>query len=288
MKGRDAVHGVAEVDVDVGHVDVVPFVHDLYEGLVIGRAHALVELSHDRHELRGNVLDISRRPGLEGLCEDGVVGIAAYPLDDVEGLVELDAMFAEQTHELENDHRGMGVVDLDGRIVGKVVEVAATLHAFVEDELGGVARHEVLLIDAKNAPLLVGVVGIEEEREVLGNLLLVELDAVMNHALVDGVHIKEAEAAALAAIARDVDLVEGGRHVKTAEVHGVVVAGVLHPVFPTPREPVVRRLVLLAVTETLTKEAAVLGESDAIGRKTERGARVDEACGEPAQATVAE
>ena len=58
VQGRDAVHGVAEVDVDVCHVDIVPLVDDLDERLVVGRAHALVELADDGHELGYRTLEI--------------------------------------------------------------------------------------------------------------------------------------------------------------------------------------------------------------------------------------
>ena len=58
MQGGDAVHGVAEVDVDVGHVHVAPLVDDLDERLFVGRAHALVELADDGHELGYRTLEI--------------------------------------------------------------------------------------------------------------------------------------------------------------------------------------------------------------------------------------
>ena len=55
----------------------------------------------------------------------------------------------EQANELGNDHGGVRVVDLDNGVIGQIVQVAAALDGLVDQELGGVAHHEVLLIDTK-------------------------------------------------------------------------------------------------------------------------------------------
>ena len=217
-----------------------------------------------------------------------MVGVAAHLSDDGDRLVEADAALPEQAHELGNHHRGVGVVNLDGGVVRKVVEVAAAVHTLIEHELRGVAHHEVLLIDAEDATTLVGVVGIEEEREVLGDLTLVKLNAVADDALVDRVDVEETQAPALAPVARDIDVIEGGRDVEAAERDRVVALRATHPALLTPLEPVVGGLVLLPLVEALAEESAVVGEADAVRGETERGAGVDEAGGEPAEATVAE
>ena len=55
----------------------------------------------------------------------------------------------EQANELGDDHGGVRVVDLDNGVIGQIMQVAAALDGLVDQELGGVAHHEVLLIDAK-------------------------------------------------------------------------------------------------------------------------------------------
>ena len=55
----------------------------------------------------------------------------------------------EQANELGNDHGGVRVVDLDNGVIGQIVQVAAALDGLVDQELGGVAYHEVFLVDAK-------------------------------------------------------------------------------------------------------------------------------------------
>ena len=106
-----------------------------------------------------------------------MVGVGDHVAHDVDGLVEADAVLGgEQTDELGRDHRGVRVVDLDDGVVGEVVQVASALERLVDDQLRGVAHHEVLLVDAQQAAVGVGVVGVEEQREVLCERGLVEVD----------------------------------------------------------------------------------------------------------------
>ena len=113
----------------------------------------------------------------------------------------------------------MRVVDLHDGIVRQIVQVAAPLDGLSQDELGGVAHHEVLLIDAQQAPVLVRVVGIEEQREVAPHLPLVELDGVVGHKrIVHADQVKEAQAVlGLSPIAQDIDGVELGRDGEVSE-----------------------------------------------------------------------
>ena len=92
----------------------------------------------------------AHRPLLERLGKNRVVSVGDHGAYDGHGLVKLDAMLGgEQANELGDDHGGVRVVNLDHGVVGQIVQVAAALDGLVDQELGGVAHHEVLLIDAK-------------------------------------------------------------------------------------------------------------------------------------------
>ncbi len=47
---------------------------------------------------------------------------------------------------------GMGVVDLDGGVIGQIMVVAAPGGALGQNELGTGADHQVLLVDAQRRP----------------------------------------------------------------------------------------------------------------------------------------
>ena len=103
------------------------------------------------------------------------------------------------------------------------MQVGAALDSLVEDKLGRIGDHEVLLVHAEQAAGVIGVVRVEEEREVLGELALVEVDGVDRHQrVVDALEVKEAQAVlGGAAIAQDVNVVQARLHRKTAELDGV-------------------------------------------------------------------
>ena len=77
MQRGDAVGGVAEVDVDIGHVHAVAAVDDLDEGIVVDLADAGVKLFYDGNELGHRLEQIALRPLLKRLGKDRVVGVAA-------------------------------------------------------------------------------------------------------------------------------------------------------------------------------------------------------------------
>ena len=277
------------MDVDVGHVHVAAVVQDADRGVVAGRcAHAIIQVADDGHELGRHALDVVGGPGLERLGQDGVVGVSAHVAHDTDRLVLPDAALDEQADQLGNDHRWVRVVDLHLRVVRQVVQVAPPRDRLVQQQLGSVGNHEVLLVDAQQATCVVGVVGVEEEREVLCDRVLVEADAAVQHALVHAVHVEETQAAAARTVSRDVEIVHGRGQVEAAEMHGVVAAGRLEEALAAPGEPEVGHLCLLTPLEDLTEEAAVVRKAHAVRRQAQRREAVEEAGGQTAETAVAE
>ena len=150
VEGGYAVDGEAKVDVHVGHVDGVVFVDDGDARVIVLGLRDLIELDDNVGDGRGDLLQAGERPLLERLGKNRVVSVGDHGAYDGHGLVKLDAMLGgEQANELGDDHGGVRVVNLDHGIVGQIVQVAAALDGLVDQELGGVAYHEVFLVDAK-------------------------------------------------------------------------------------------------------------------------------------------
>ena len=150
VEGGYAVDGEAKVDVHVGHVDGIVFVDDGDARVIVLGLRDLIELDDNVGDGRGDLLQADERPLLERLGKNRVVSVGDHGAYDGHGLVKLDAMLGgEQANELGDDHGGVRVVDLDNDVIGQIVQVAAALDGLVDQELGGVAHHEVLLIDAK-------------------------------------------------------------------------------------------------------------------------------------------
>ena len=224
VEGGYTVDGEAKVDVHVGHVDGVVLVNDGDARVIVLGFRDLIELDDNVGDGRGDLLQANERPLLERLGKNRVVSVGDHGAYDGHGLVKLDAMLGgEQANELGDDHGGVRVVNLDHGVVGQIVQVAAALDGLVDQELGGVAHHEVFLVDAKQAALLVGIVGVEEQGEVLGDLCLVEVDgAAGDQAVVDARQVEQAQTVLGGlAVTGHVDVDELGGNGKIAELDGV-------------------------------------------------------------------
>ena len=224
VEGGYAVDGEAKVDVHVGHVDGVVLVDDGDARVIVLGLRDLIELDDNVGDGRGDLLQAGERPLLERLGKNRVVSVSDHGAYDGHGLVKLDAMLSgEQANELGDDHGGVRVVDLDNGVIGQIVQVAAALDGLVDQELGGVAHHEVFLVDAKQAALLVGIVGVEEQGEVLGDLGLVEVDgAAGDQAVVDARQVEQAQAVLGGlAVTGHIDVDELRGNGKIAELDGV-------------------------------------------------------------------
>ena len=224
VKCGDAVDGEAKVDVHVGHVDGVVLVDDGDARVVVLGLRDLIELDDNVGDGGGDLLQAGERPLLERLGKDRVVGVGDHGAHDGNGLVKLDVVLGgEQADELGNDHGGVRVVDLDHGVVGQIVQVAAALDGLVDQELGGVAHHEVLLVDAKQAALLIGIIRIEEQGEVLGDFGLVEVDGTAgDQAVVDARQVEQTQAVLGGlAVTGHIDVDELGGNGKIAELDGV-------------------------------------------------------------------
>ena len=194
----------------------------------------------------------------------------------------------EDPDELRDNHGRVRIVDLDDGILVEVVQVGSTCNGIVDEELCRVRHHEVLLIDTKEPACLIGVVRIEEEREVLLHGFLVEVDGTRRHeAVIDTDEVEQVEPVLrVPAVSQDIDIIELRLHIEAAEVHGVGRAGIDEPVLLL--EPLIRKLGLLVRDELLMEEAVVVVEAHAVTRKAKRCDGVEEARSKTAKSAIAQ
>ena len=120
----------------------------------------------------------------------------------------------------------------------------------------------------------------------MGDVPLVKIDALCRRRGRVG-HIKQMQPVRkLVAGARHRDVVEHGVEVKPAERHGVPFAGRQQPALFL--QPWVGLLGLFAVNKALAEQPVVVVEPHAVARQAERGDRIEEAGGQPAQPAVAQ
>ena len=75
----------------------------------------------------------------------------------------------------------------------QILERKAAFAGFLQDELGGVAHHKILLVNAQKLARAVAIVGIEEEREVVRDIALIEIDAILHDRFVHGGQIEQVQ-----------------------------------------------------------------------------------------------
>ena len=128
-----AVDAVGGVGADVGHAHLIVAdqCHVVDLALVAGEslgqlfAGAAVHLDHDLVDAGQGHLEDVHIPLLQSLGHNGVVGVGKDLLADLKGLIPVKAALVQQdAHHLGDGQRGMGVVQLDGDLVGQVVQRA--------------------------------------------------------------------------------------------------------------------------------------------------------------------
>ncbi len=101
-------------------------------------------------------------PFLQGFCQDGMVGISAGPGDDFHGFFKINAFFAQKTDQFRNYHGRMRVIDLDGGIIVKIMEITAPPGTFIQNQLCPGADHQILLVNPQETSVIITVVGIQK------------------------------------------------------------------------------------------------------------------------------
>ena len=286
MQCRHAVGGVGKVDVHVCHVHPVVLVDD-GKALVLGAgACQRIQLFDDGHQLRHHGVQIGARPLFQCFGQNGVVGVGAGLGNDLHRFLELNAARAQQTDQLRDDHAGVGVVDLDGGVVCQIMVVAAPGGALGKDQLCTGRDHQVLLIHPQTAAGFIGIVRVEEEGQILVDSGLIEGNAVMDDALVNGVQIEQVQGVGASLVAGDRQLVQPGGVLLARQFHRVGGVGLFRPAVGS--QPRVGLFVLHAVLKGLMEQAEVVPQTHAVAGQVQRCQRVEEAGSQTPQTAIAQ
>ena len=179
----------------------------------------------------------------------------------------------------------MGIVNLDGGVIGQVMVVAAAGGAFGQNQLGTGADHQILLVDAQHAACFVGIVRVQEQGQVFVNGGFIEPDAVMHNAFINGVQVKQVQGVGAALVAGHGQFVQPGSVRFACQGDGVGDIGLFRPGMFV--QPGVRQFVLQAVGKALAEQAKVVTQADAVARQVQRCQRIQEAGSQTAQTAVA-
>ena len=317
-----AVHLVAGGQAQVGHADLVlaDYRHILnlahVAAIVAVQVHpqAAVDLLDDLEHPGQQLFKQLHVPALQRLAHDGVVGVGQGAAGDVPRLIPVViVLIHQQAHQLGHAQGGMGVVDVDGHLVGQVVQAPVLPQVLSQNGLHRGGHQQILLAQAQ--PLALGVVvgGVEH----LGNDLRhgVPLQGLGVIAPGEGGHIEALGGLGgpqhqgvdgLAVIPGNIHLV-GHRHDGlvvqvggpeaavvlpgvdvSAEAHLHRLALVGHQPHVAHAQPVVGELHLPAVHDLLLEDAELIADGIARHGQIQAGGGVHVAGGQTAQAAVAQ
>ena len=237
VQGGDAVDVVGADHGQVGHfhIAVVEGRHAVDFGLVHAfLAHLVPEAAVD---FLYNLVDAGQAhfeqvpvPSLQGLAHHGVVGVGHRALDDVPGSVPaIAALVQHHPHHLGDGQHGVGVVEVDSRQLGQLIQVAVGVQVAADDVLDGGAHQEVLLGEPQQLAVGVVVLGVEHLGDNLAHGLLLHGAHVV--AAVEELHVElvvfrlphPQQADALAVHAGDAHVIgDGGDGGVILVPHGVV------------------------------------------------------------------
>lgn len=189
------------------------------ERLVPTTADLVDDLVHAGEEL-GEHAD---GPLLQGLGQDGVVGVAHDLRHDVPGVIPLELLLVdEDAHELGAAHGGVRVVGVDGHKLRQQLPVLAVLLLKgVEQAVDAGRDKQVLLLQTQQTAVLAGVVGVEDGADGLGlgalsigQGIVAAVEGLQVKVLLDRLGGPDAQLVdGLAGIAHDGDVVGDGQDV---------------------------------------------------------------------------
>ena len=276
---------------------------------------AAVDLQDDLQVPRQQVGEQVHRPLLQGLGQQGVVGVVEGGAGDRPGplpvvVVEVD----EQPHQLGHGDGRVGVVELHREVLVEVVQVRVLDQVQADHVLQGAGDEEILLPQAQRLALELLVVGIENLGDVLGLDLLRHRAEVVAHVEVGEIEALRRLGAPQPQGVDRVHPVAGNRRV-VGDAPDHHARRPLHPVaaglvVPPPGaaaeadlhrqvrllelpgvaglQPAVAHLPLPAVVDGLVEHAELVADAVTDGRDFQGGERVQVAGGQPTETAVAE
>ena len=270
----------------------------------------LVDVVDDLHVARQHAFEKRHRPRLERLGHQRVIGVredlrAQAPSQRPRDVANVD----QQPHQFRNCNGGMRVIEVNGDLVGQLLDARLRLEIPAQQILQRRADKEVFLTQPQLLAGVGAVVGIKNAADVLRTVLLFDRRAVIaaiEERKVDrlgrGRRPQAQRVDRTRPVAGNQRVVRHREHILGIDPRRAVIGGFdaateadrvldLRPdEFPRValNQPVIRRLDLAAIMNALRKHPVFVADAVAESGQRHRGHRIEEARGEPTKAAVAE
>jgi hypothetical protein len=261
-----------------------------------GAQEAGIDLVDDLQLARQQLLEQLQPPGLQGLGQQGVVGVADRGGGDAPGGVPVDAVdIDQQPHQLRHGDRRVGVVELHRELAVELGDRDPLAGQDAEHVLQGAGDEEDLLAEPQALALLQLIVGIEHLGEGF-RLHLVQhgpgVVAGIEGGEVEGVRRlgrpQPQGVGGVDAVAQDRGVVGDADHGLAADQHRIAPFRADHLPGVAAGQPGIGALHLAVGADLLAEDAELVADAVADGRQLEGGHRLLETGRQPAQAAIAQ
>ena len=162
MQSCHTIDTEAIMNVNVCHMHHIIFIDNGQFFSFILSAYLIIQHLDDRYKLRNHFFQIMHRPFFQCFCKNRMIGICACLLHDFNSIIHLDSTLCQQSDQLRNNHGRMGIIDLDHRIIWKIIQCTALCDTFIQNQLCGIADHKILLINTQFPSVFITVIRIQE------------------------------------------------------------------------------------------------------------------------------
>ena len=217
MKISNSVDTVSIMDVHMSHVYTILVIDNMDSRIFISSLNSCIQITDDRNDLWCNLLQIINRPFFQCFCKDGVIGIRAGLLYDLNRLIEVDLFLNKKTDQLRNNHRRMCIIDLDRHMLMKLSEIISLFFTLADNVLCCIGDHKILLINTEQISCLIAVIRIEEQRQVLTDIVLIKIDSVSNDCIIYRLYIKKMKFVASSFVSGYINIIQMGTKTEILE-----------------------------------------------------------------------
>ena len=138
-------------------------------------------------------------------------------LDDLNCLIEIDLLLDEKTDQFRDNHRRMGIIDLDCHMLMELSKVISFFLTFTNNILCCIGNHKILLVNTEQISCLVTVIRIEEQRQVLTDIVLIKIDSVSNDCIIYRLYIKKMKFVASSFVSGYINIIQMGTKTEILE-----------------------------------------------------------------------
>ena len=322
MKLRHAIDGISGHDRQIRHLHLTVIDDRHIRNLaLVSRILLLhfdqetaVNLLHDLVDTRKKSREQLDRPFLQRFRHDGMIRVGNGLRRNLPRLVPLQAFLVQKDpHQLRNRDRRMRIIHLEGRFLIELVDIRMRSLIMLDRILHGSGDEEILLLQPQLLACIMVVIRIQDLNDIpcqvllLHCLLVIALVERIQLEIIDRFRVPDPQGIDKVVVVAD------NRDIKRNRAHGLIVLleelvpvcfviilhahvtaelnlfGILRP--PELKripvlQPVIRNLNLETILDLLLEHPETIPDAAAVSRISQRRQGIQEACRQPAKASV--